>query len=83
MLVKDSIRRFDDEANASQTVRCSCGETTTVRQLSPNGKFYPANPNWKFRTLSDIGEKPETAGTTKGKNIGWFCGSPDHEQALD
>ena len=69
------------ETTTPVTVTCSCGQTSTVKWSAT--KFIAANPNWKFRTLSDIGETPQTAGTTKSKNIGWYCGNPNHEQSID
>lgn len=71
------------ETNTPITVTCSCRETTTVQQLSPATKLYPANPNWKFKTLADVGESVKTAGQNKAQTTGWYCGKPGHEPIND
>lgn len=74
------IRHTDTETPI--TVTCSCGEQTTVKWSDAAGKFTPANPNWKFKTLTEIGETVKTAGQNTNQSNGWYCGKPGHHYDL-
>jgi hypothetical protein len=55
---------------ATQTVVCSCGDSTMLTKNRANDPFEAVSPRWKFRT-----------DPASGLKLGWYCGQEGHYQA--